>query len=138
MADMKMLTIGNETFQVVDGNAVHCCAQDLTEEQKAQARLNIGAAAIGSGGGGAASDPVVFMMDMETMELTCNKAYDEARQAIRDMQFDVMLAVPGGMGVASIARAAMCQIEGDTVMYLLGAGDSTMTLIYSPEGITLG
>lgn len=41
--EMKTLTIGDETFTVVDGEAVHCCAQELTEEQKAQARANIGA-----------------------------------------------------------------------------------------------
>lgn len=41
--EMKTLTIGSDTFTVVDGEAVHCCAQTLTEEQKEQARANIGA-----------------------------------------------------------------------------------------------
>lgn len=40
--EMKTLTIGSDTFKVVDGDAVHCCAQALTEEQKAQACANIG------------------------------------------------------------------------------------------------
>lgn len=31
-------------YKLVDADAVHCCEQELTEEQKAQARANIGAA----------------------------------------------------------------------------------------------
>lgn len=42
MADMKTLTIGKQTFDVVDGKSVHFTEQTLTEEQKAQARENIG------------------------------------------------------------------------------------------------
>ena len=44
MTEMKTLTAGGETYTVTDGNAVHFHeAQSLTEEQKAQARANIGA-----------------------------------------------------------------------------------------------
>lgn len=42
MAEMKTITIGGEMFTVVDGEAIHFTKQTLTEEQKAQARKNIG------------------------------------------------------------------------------------------------
>ena len=42
MAEMKTLTIGEDTFVVVDREAVHFTEQTLTEEQKAQVRENIG------------------------------------------------------------------------------------------------
>ena len=44
MPEMKTLTIENDTFKIVDGDAVHFDEQTLTEEQKAQARANIGLA----------------------------------------------------------------------------------------------
>lgn len=42
MADMKTLTIGGITFKVVDDEAVRHTPQELSEEQQAQARENIG------------------------------------------------------------------------------------------------
>lgn len=41
--EMKTLTIGSTTYDVIDSDAVHSCAQTLTEAQKAQARANIDA-----------------------------------------------------------------------------------------------
>lgn len=41
--EMKTLTVNSQTFQVKDENAVAVTEQTLTEEQKAQARTNIGA-----------------------------------------------------------------------------------------------
>lgn len=49
MADMKTLTIGGVTFTVVDGEAVHFTEQTLTEEQKSQARTNLGIVGNGNG-----------------------------------------------------------------------------------------
>lgn len=44
MIEMKTLTMGGKTRKVVDGNAVHFDApQDLTPEEQAQARDNVGA-----------------------------------------------------------------------------------------------
>lgn len=43
MPEMKTLTIGENTFAVVDSEAVHFTEQALTEEQKEQTRNNIGA-----------------------------------------------------------------------------------------------
>lgn len=44
MKEMKTLTIGGQTYEIVDGNAVHFDGtQTLTPEQQAQARENIGA-----------------------------------------------------------------------------------------------
>lgn len=42
MPDMKTLTVGENTYTVVDGSAVHFTEQTLTAEQRAQARKNIG------------------------------------------------------------------------------------------------
>ena len=48
---MKTLTVNGQTFPVYDGGTVRYDeAQALTEEQKAQARKNIGVAKAGSGG----------------------------------------------------------------------------------------
>lgn len=47
MADMRTLTVGGIKFEIKDDDAVLFVEQTLTEEQKAQARANIGAAAIG-------------------------------------------------------------------------------------------
>lgn len=43
MEEMKTLTIGGIKFDIVDDGAVRHVAQELTDEQKAQARENIGA-----------------------------------------------------------------------------------------------
>lgn len=46
MAEMKTLKINDIIYDVVDANAVKFIPQELTEEQKAQARENIGAASL--------------------------------------------------------------------------------------------
>jgi hypothetical protein len=46
MEKMRTLTIGGISFDVTDDNAVTFTEQTLTEEQKAQARENIGAATV--------------------------------------------------------------------------------------------
>ena len=43
MAEMKTLTINDVRYDITDANAIKFIEQDLTEEQKAQARENIGA-----------------------------------------------------------------------------------------------
>lgn len=43
MTEMKTLTIGEDTYEVVDANAVHVTEQALTEEQQAQVKANIDA-----------------------------------------------------------------------------------------------
>ena len=43
MQKMKTLTIGNVQFDIFDDEAVRFTEQELTDEQKAQARENIGA-----------------------------------------------------------------------------------------------
>ena len=48
MEKMKTLTIGSSQFDIYDDEAVRFTEQSLTEEQKAQARANIGAASGGS------------------------------------------------------------------------------------------
>ena len=50
MADMKTLTMGGQTYTVRDAESVHFTEQTLTDEQKAQARKNIGVVENGSGG----------------------------------------------------------------------------------------
>lgn len=40
--EMKTLTIGDTTYEIVDNEALHYSAQSLTEEQKAQVKTNIG------------------------------------------------------------------------------------------------
>ena len=42
MKDMKTLTVGGETFKVVDADAVRTTPQTLTEDQKDQVRINLG------------------------------------------------------------------------------------------------
>lgn len=46
MKDMKTLTVGEQTYKIVDDNAVHFTEQTLTPEQQAQARANIGAVTV--------------------------------------------------------------------------------------------
>lgn len=46
MAEMKTLTINDIKYDIVDANAVKFVPQELTEEQKAQARENIGVAGL--------------------------------------------------------------------------------------------
>jgi hypothetical protein len=46
MEKMKTLTVGGTTFVIVDDGTVRFTEQNLTEEQKAQARDNIGAATV--------------------------------------------------------------------------------------------
>ena len=43
MPEMKTLTVGGETFDVVDAKSVHFTEQELSDEAKQQARLNIDA-----------------------------------------------------------------------------------------------
>lgn len=45
MAEMKILTVNGIEYEVTDGKAVRITAQALTDDQQAQARANIGAAA---------------------------------------------------------------------------------------------
>ena len=47
MKEMKTLTVNGETYTVADPDSVSYTAQDLTDEQKAQARANIDAAHMG-------------------------------------------------------------------------------------------
>lgn len=46
MKYMKTLTVGEQTYKIVDDNAVHFAEQTLTTEQQAQARANIGAVTV--------------------------------------------------------------------------------------------
>ena len=142
--EMKTLTIGSDTFKVVDGEAVHCCAQTLTEEQKAQARANIGAAAEGSGGGSAASDPVVFTMNPETGEATCSKTYDECLALVSNGNFDAVMNA--GMGDSSAYfKSAMVVDLGGMIIYgfanaaMLASGEplSLTVFIVTPDGVTM-
>jgi hypothetical protein len=43
MAYIKTLTVNGKTYTIRDPEAILCGAQALTDEQKAQARANIGA-----------------------------------------------------------------------------------------------
>ena len=141
--EMKTLTIGGNTFKVVDGDAVHCCEQALTEEQKAQARANIGAAAEGGGGAAAAPDPVVFTMSADTGETTCNKTYEECLERCASGNIDAELhmgmmgAVLGIMKSSSYVSGAMTG-EDSVKYYFSSPSDGMMTALLvtvGPDGV---
>ena len=136
--EMKTLTIGSDTFTVVDGEAVHCCAQDLTEEQKAQARANIGAAAEGSGGGAAAYDPIVFTMDAGTGELSCNKTYDECVEQLLNNQFDVSFTSDDGeyLTAGKVSYIEMAK-DGSGISYMCTFAGMSIAVVFTQEGITM-
>lgn len=139
-AEMKTLIIGETTFNLVDSLAVRCCSQELTEEQKSQARSNIGAAAIGGGGGGgggAAVEPVVFTLNAETGEVACNKNYAEALAMFNDRQLSAALFMPAE-GADTLCACLLAMFSMDTIIYAFMAGEGTMAIYYTPDGAMLG
>lgn len=126
--EMKTLTIGSDTFTVVDGEAVHCCAQDLTEEQKAQARANIGAAA--------AYDPIVFTTEDNGESINCNKTFDEAMAMFDNMQTEALylMDVPEYNACAMARNIGATLLDG-VLMYSFVQNASEITaILLTPAG----
>lgn len=135
--EMKTMTVGYTTYKVVDSDAIHCTAQSLTDEQKVQARANIGAAAAGSGGGGgAAADPAVFTLDAETGEVTCDKNYAEALAMYNDRQMNAVLLMPSE-GEGLLFACLMTGFSTNALVYVFWSDGGVIVVYYTPDGAML-
>lgn len=95
------------TFLTNEDPIVRHDEQDLTEEQKAQARANIGAAAVGEGGGGGTADGAV---------LYTKQNLTAAQKAQARENIGVEVTIDGG----TIAEEELAKITANMELQILG------------------
>lgn len=123
---MKTLTINNVTYDITDDSAVSFVeAQTLTEEQKEQARANIGAAAIGEGGSGGASSWE------ELTDRPFGSTYEEGAIILPEAEYTPEFIGSGqygvvidGSAVTSVPKILVVTIDG--ARYTLSADEESI------------
>lgn len=112
--EMKTLTIGSDTFKVVDGDAVHV------------------------------SDRVVFTMDADTMETTCDKTYAECLELVSNNNCDAVMIL-ANESVKTCIKSVFGMVMHEDVMYgfansdisASGAQLTLSSLIVTPDGVVM-